>query len=144
MVTRLVEVNEKEPLNDPAKKQIIDEIIDRNAEKPGAVMVVLNELQTHIGYISDFSTTPNGRHTIKFCMGTACYVGGMPQIIKKAKQVVGVDFGETTADGDFTLELCRSVGTCSQAPVLVIDAELVGRVQPNKFPKLIQALRELV
>ncbi len=168
MVTRLVKATEKDPLNDPPKKQVIDEIIARNGNKPGATMVVLNELQTHIGFISEamqeyvanalrvpvsvvhgvvtfysfFSTTPSGRHTIKFCMGTACYVGGMPQIIEKAKQVVGIEPGQTTADGEITLELCRCVGACSQAPVIVINDELVGRVQPNKFPKLIHALRE--
>jgi len=57
-------------------------------------------------------------------------------LIDKAKQVLGVDIGETTADGNVTLEICRCVGACSQAPVIVIDEELIGRVRPNKLPQL--------
>lgn len=131
-------------------------------------MVVLNELQSKIGFISEsmqqyvakelhipanrvhgvvtfysfFTTTPRGRHTIKFCMGTACYVGGTPQIIEKAKQVLGIDVGQTTPDGNITLESCRCVGACSQAPVVVIDDTIIGRAKPNKFPQLVRPLQE--
>jgi hypothetical protein len=76
-----------------------------------------------VSFYSFFVTSPRGRHTIKFCMGTACYVGGVPQLIEKAKQILQVEPGETTPDGEFTLELCRCVGACSQAPVIVIDEE---------------------
>jgi len=63
-----------------------------------------------------FSTTqPRGKHTIKFCLGTACYVGGVPQLIEKARQALGIEPGQTTKDGLVTLELCRCVGACSQA-----------------------------
>jgi NADH dehydrogenase subunit E (EC 1.6.5.3) len=95
-----------------------------------------------VTFYSFFTTSPRGRHTIKLCMGTACYVGGTQQLIDKAKQVLGVDPGETTADGAITLELCRCVGACSQAPVIMIDEEVVGRMRPNKFPKIISDLQE--
>ena len=71
-------------------------------------------------------------------MGTACYVGGMPQLIEKAKQQLGIEMGQTTKDGAMTLEVCRCVGACSQAPVIVVDEEAVGRVKPNKLPQLIR------
>ena len=156
------------PLNDPELKLIVDEILDENKHLPGATMVVLNSLQDAIGYISPemqvyvaeklsepvsrihgvvsfysfFTTTPRGKHTIKFCIGTACYVGGINQIIEKAKQILGIEPGETTEDGLITLELCRCVGACSQAPVIVVDDEVKGRVKANRFPKTIQDIKK--
>ena len=132
-----------------------------------AVLVVLNELQGQVGFISEtmqqyvamqlhvpvssvhgvvsfysfFTTHPRGRHTVKFCLGTACYVGGTPQLIEKVKQVLGIEPGQTTKDGAITVELCRCVGACSQAPVVVIDEEVSGRVRPNKLPQLLRPVQ---
>jgi NADH:ubiquinone oxidoreductase subunit E len=66
----------------------------------------------------------------------------MPQLIDQAVQVAGVEMGKTTADGAVTLEVCRCVGACSQAPVIMVDEDVVGRVRPNKLPGLINKLRE--
>lgn len=162
---------EKVPTNDPVaipeQREIIDQILESHKDLPGGMMVILNELQSRIGFISEpmqeyvagklrvpvskvhgvvsfysfFTTEPRGRHTIKFCMGTACYVGGMPQLIEKAKQLLGVEPGQTTKDGQITLELCRCVGACSQAPVIVIDEDSHGRVRPNKMPQLLRTVQ---
>ena len=75
-------------------------------------------------------------------MGTACYVGGTPQLIEKAKQILGIEPGQTTADGAITLEVCRCVGACSQAPVVVIDEDVSGRVRPNKLPQLVRPVQQ--
>lgn len=156
-----------DPLGIPEKKDVIDQVLKDNAELNGATMVILNQLQEKIGFISKpmqayvaeklgvpiskvhgvvsfysfFTTTPRGKHTIKFCLGTACYVGGIEQIIEKAKQVLGIEPGHTTPDGLITLEVCRCVGACSQAPVVVVDETIHGRVQPNRFPKLVQDIQ---
>ncbi len=161
------EISENDPLADPIQKAIIDQVLEANRDLQGATMVVLNELQGRIGFISEamqqyiatklrvpvssvhgvvsfysfFTTTPRGRHTVKFCLGTACYVGGTPQLIEKAKQILGIEPGETTKDGAITLELCRCVGACSQAPVVVIDEEVNGRIRPNKLPQLIRPIQ---
>lgn len=153
-----------DPISAVDKRALIDQIIDQNKETAGAVMVVLNELQNQIGFVSEpmqayvaqrlhvpqsavhgvvtfysfFTTQPRGVHTIKFCMGTACYVGGAPQLIEKAKQLLNTEVGRTTPDGQITLEICRCVGACSQAPVVVVDEEVNGRVRPNKFPQIIK------
>ncbi len=166
-MSRIFDIPENDPLADPAKKEIIDQVLDANQDLNGAMMVVLNELQGRIGFISEtmqqyiaarlrvpvsavhgvvsfysfFTTTPRGRHTVKFCLGTACYVGGTPQLIEKAKQILGVEPGETTRDGAITLELCRCVGACSQAPVAVIDEEVNGRVRPNRLPQLVKPIQ---
>jgi NADH:ubiquinone oxidoreductase subunit E len=163
---------ENAPANDPVaipeKREIIDQILDANKDLPGGMMVILNELQSQIGFVSEpmqryvaarlqvpvstvhgvvtfysfFTTSPRGRHTVKFCMGTACYVGGIQQLIEKAQQLLGVKPGETTKDGAITLEICRCVGACSQAPVIVIDEETHGRVRPNKLPQLFRGIHE--
>jgi NADH:ubiquinone oxidoreductase subunit E len=69
-------------------------------------------------------------------------VGGAEQLIEKAKQILGVEPGQTTKDGMITVELCRCVGACSQAPVIVIDEDSHGRVRPNKLPQLIRTIQE--
>jgi NADH:ubiquinone oxidoreductase subunit E len=166
MASILEHIPSNDPLNDPEKKQVIDQIIESTRHIPGATMVILNELQGKIGFISEpmqqyvaeklkvpvsqvhgvvsfysfFTTTPRGRHTVKFCMGTACYVGGTPQLIEKAKQILGIEPGQTTPDGNITLEVCRCVGACSQAPVIVVDEDVAGRVRPNKLPQTLKNL----
>jgi NADH-quinone oxidoreductase subunit E len=161
-----VKTSLKDPVKDPEIKAKIDKIIADNKDKPGATMVVLNELQAGIGFVSEsmqryvaealqvpvsrvhgvvsfysfFTTNPRGKHTVKFCMGTACYVGGTAMLIEKAKQVIGIDPGMTTPDGNVTMEVCRCVGACSQAPVIVVDEDVMGRVKPNKLPTILKPL----
>jgi NADH:ubiquinone oxidoreductase subunit E len=145
-------------------RPIIDKIIEDSIDLDGGLMVVLNNLQSKIGYLSApmqeyvaealsipvskvhgvvsfysfFTTVPRGKHVIKFCIGTACYVGGINQLIDKAKQVIGIEPGQTTSDGMITLEICRCVGACSQAPVVVVDEVINGRVKSSKFEKIVQ------
>jgi len=165
VVVEKIAVND--PLTDLKQKAIIDHIIDENLSRPGATMVILNELQASIGYVSTemqeyvakrlqvpvsrvhgvisfysfFTTTPRGKHTVKFCMGTACYVGGTPALIEKAKQIFGIEPGNTTPDGNITIEICRCVGACSQAPVIVVDEEVTGRMKPNKLPQVLKSIQ---
>jgi len=89
-----------------------------------------------------FTTTPRGEHIIKFCMGTACYVGGTDQLLEKVKQLLKIKPGETTPDGKITVEICRCVGACSQAPVIVVDDEVQGRIKPGKIQQVVRGLQE--
>jgi NADH:ubiquinone oxidoreductase subunit E len=153
-----------DPVAIPEKRAVIDQILEENRNLPGSVMVILNELQSKIGFVSPpmqayvskkmrvplqqvhgvvsfysfFTTQARGKHTVKFCMGTACYVGGAEQLIEKAKQTLGVAPGHTTKDGMTTVEICRCVGACSQAPVVVVDEEMHGRVRPTKLPQILR------
>lgn len=161
-------INALDPLEIPEKKAIIDRTIDEFAPLPGATMVVLNTLQGRIGYItkpmqayiaqrmnvplskihgvvsfySFFTTEPRGKHLIKFCIGTACYVGGAEQLIDKIKQVLGITPGQTTPDGLITVEVCRCVGVCSQAPVMVVDEINHGRMQPSRINSVIAEIQK--
>jgi len=163
----LKEIPENDPLKSAEQKTIIDQAIAENKERPGAVMLVLNEVQGKIGHVSPFmqiyiakslkvppgqvhgvvtfysffKTQPRGKHTIKFCLGTACYVAGMPQLIEKAKQMLKIELGQTTPDGQITLEECRCVGACSQAPVIVVNEEVQGKQRPNKFPQILKKVQ---
>ena len=131
-------------------------------------MVILNELQSQIGFISE-PMQQLCRHASCMsrsatCMGLFPFIPSLPprhaaatrsnsawappamwvachQLIEKAKQVLGVEPGQTTKDGTITLEICRCVGACSQAPVIVIDEDSHGRVRPNKLPQLVRASR---
>ncbi len=166
MLDTITDTSKIDPNQNPELAARVDEILEKHRDKPGSLMVILNEVQAKIGFVSEqiqayiaaglhipvskvhgvisfysfFTTRPRGKHTIKFCMGTACYVGGASQLIDKARQLIGVDLGETTEDGNVTLEECRCVGACSQAPVIVIDDTIHGRVKPNKVAQLIRSI----
>lgn len=167
MTRRHTEIPPNDPLNSENLKALIDQAIVENKERPGAVMLVLNEVQSKIGHVSPcmqiyiaqnlnvplgqvhgvvtfysfFKTKPRGKHTIKFCLGTACYVAGAPQLVEKAKQTLNINLGDTTPDGQITLEECRCVGACSQAPVVVVNEDVQGKLRPNKFPQIVKKVQ---
>ncbi len=156
---------EDDPIAVAEQRAQIDAIIAEYSVKPGSTMVILNEIQSQIGHVSKpmqnyiaeklrvplkdvygvitfysfFTMKPRGKHRIAFCLGTACYVGGAEMLIEKAEQILGVKLGETTPDKKFTLEPCRCLGACSQAPAVMIDSNLHGRNAPDR---LITVLRK--
>ena len=69
---------------------------------------------------------PKGRHVIKVCLGTACYVRGIKPIIKKLVEMHALEMGQTTADRRFSLQAVRCLGACGLAPVLVVDNDTHG------------------
>jgi NADH:ubiquinone oxidoreductase subunit E len=102
----------------------------------------MSEVNGVVSFYSFFTTTPRGKHTVKFCLGTACYVGGTPGLVDKTKEVLGVDPGQTTEDGAITVETCRCIGACSQAPAMVIDKTVKGRVHPNQLPQIFKKYQD--
>ncbi len=148
----------------PEEQEVLDRIITENRDRPGVTMVVLTLTQEQLGYVSPpmqayisgalgvplshiygvltfysfFRMSPIGRHKINICMGTACYVRGGPTLVDKYQQVLDIKLGETTADNRFTLEICRCVGACSQAPVVMIDDNAIGRVKPQDIAKTLR------
>jgi NADH:ubiquinone oxidoreductase subunit E len=90
-----------------------------------------------------FRLQPRGRYVINVCMGTACYVKGADRVAERLKEELGIDFGETTKDGLFTLESTRCLGTCGLAPVIVIDEQVQGEVTTDQIPGILEkAIRE--
>jgi NADH:ubiquinone oxidoreductase subunit E len=89
-----------------------------------------------------FRLRPKGRFVISVCMGTACYVKGASQIADRIKQELGIEYGQTTPDGVFSLTESRCVGTCGLAPVVMVDTEVHGKLTPNLIPALLDTYRE--
>jgi NADH:ubiquinone oxidoreductase subunit E len=150
---------EDDPVAVEEQRARIDAIIAEHAKKRGSTMLILNEIQSQIGhvsrpmqnYIADklhvplkdvygvitfysfFTMKPRGKHRVAFCLGTACYVGGAEMLIEKSEQIMGVKLGETTPDRKFTIEGCRCLGACSQAPVVMVDDNVHGRNTPDRI-----------
>lgn len=95
--------------------------------------IPLSEVSGVVTFYSFFSTEPRGRHTIRVCMGTACYVRGGKKIVESLKEKLGVDIGGTTPDGKFTFEVARCIGACGLAPAMMIDGVVYKQVNVNKL-----------
>ena len=91
-------------------------------------------------FFKAFSLQPKGKHVCKVCMGTACHVRGSPRILESLERELGIQAGETTPDGQFTLESVRCLGACALAPIVVIDEEPYGSMTPDKAIRLINKL----
>ncbi len=87
-----------------------------------------------------FRLQPRGKFLIRICLGTACYVKGGQKVAEKFQEELGIDFGETTSDGLFSLESSRCLGTCGLAPVIMVDDEVQGPITPDDIPSLIEKL----
>jgi NADH:ubiquinone oxidoreductase subunit E len=146
----------------------LDEVLAGYQGKPGALIPVLqiaqgifgylpenvlkrialklgksySEVAGVVGFYSFFSTVPRGRHLVRVCLGTACYVRGGKQVMEACRQELGIDVGGTTADGLFTLEVGRCFGACGLAPTIMIDEDVHQRVKPPKVRALFAAYRE--
>jgi NADH:ubiquinone oxidoreductase subunit E len=151
-------------INDDMWSQI-DAVIQKNRPISGAVITVLRECQTIAGYLpvelldyisqglnlpasnvygvasfySLFSMVPKGRHTIKICMGTACYVKGIKEALSRIENEYHLKEGNTTDDRRFTLEAVRCLGACGLAPVMVVDQDTHGDVSSDKVLELLDA-----
>ena len=128
---------------------------------------ILNEVQEHYGYIpmfaqkeiseflkiplaeiygvitfySRFTLKPKGKYNIAVCLGTACYVKGSQKIMDRLKEKLGIEPGETTKDGKFSIEETRCVGACGLAPVFTVNGEVYGKAT---VPKLDEVLDKLI
>lgn len=129
-------------------------VISEHKDSKGALMPVLQEAQEIYGYlpfevqkiISDemdiplekiygvvtfyaqFSLYPKGEYNISVCLGTACYVKGSGDIYDKLREKLGIEGGECTPDGKFSLDACRCIGACGLAPVLTVNDDVYGRL----------------
>ena len=93
-----------------------------------------------VTFYTFFTMTPKGKHPISVCMGTACYVRGSEKLLEEFKRVLGIEVGETTPDGKFSLDCLRCVGACGLAPVVMIGEKVYGRLQPIDVKKIIEEL----
>jgi NADH:ubiquinone oxidoreductase subunit E len=96
-----------------------------------------SEVAGVVGFYSFFSTVPRGKHLIRVCLGTACYVRGGKAVLDGFKHKLGIDVGGTTKDRNFSLEVARCFGACGLAPAIMIDDTVYHRVKTSKIPKIL-------
>lgn len=142
----------------------IDAVISAHKSIPGSIITVLRECQDVVGYLpkelldyiskglnlsssevfgvtsfySLFSMEPKGRHTIKMCLGTACYVKGIKEAMSRIEQTYQIAEGGTTPDRRFSLEAVRCLGACGLAPVMVIGQDTHGDVSSDKILDILE------
>ncbi|HNS96215.1 MAG TPA: NAD(P)H-dependent oxidoreductase subunit E [Polyangiaceae bacterium] len=154
-----IEVSEEELL------ERLDATIAEYRGKPGALIPVLQIAQGIFGHLPEvamrriaegldkpysevsgvvtfysyFSTVPRGRHVIRVCLGTACYVRGGKAVLEAIRKTAHVEVGGTTEDRRFTLEVARCFGACGLAPAIMIDDEVYHRVKPSRVQGVLES-----
>ena len=148
----------------PEQWREIDKIIERYRYKEGTLIPVLKETQEVVGFLplevqhyiaqgmklhpsqvygvvtfySLFTMTPRGKHIVRVCLGTACYVRGGQAILDLLRQEFKVDVNQTTPDLLYTLEVINCPGTCGLAPVLCVDDDVHGIPEPAKALEILK------
>ena len=146
----------------------LNEIIDTHKDSPGSLVNVLHETQEYLGYVpypaqkiiaeglnvpmseiygvvtfySRFTLSPVGRYKIAVCMGTACYVKRADKILADIEDDLGIKANETTEDGLFSIDACRCIGACGLAPVIMINEDVYGKLDPDDTDGLLKILEK--
>ena len=115
--------------------QILNEVQDYYGYVPEKAQVAISEylnmpmaeIYGVVTFYSRFTLKPKGKYHIAVCLGTACFVKGSENVLERAKERLGIDVGETTKDGKFSLEATRCIGACGLAPVFTVNEEVYGR-----------------
>lgn len=159
------EEEEKTPEQEVAEKATeLKQIIEENRNIPGSLIPVLQKAQEILGYLppavlkliarglnmpvsevhgvvsfySFFTMKPKGKHNVRVCLGTACYVKRANEILEKLKESLGIEEGEITEDHLYSLETVRCLGACGLAPVVVVDQDTHGSVNPVKASEIVK------
>lgn len=145
----------------------IEEICDTYANEPSPLMMILSDIQKKYGYIplevqevvsektgipvaeiygvvtfySFFSLKPKGKYVVGICLGTACYVKNSQAVLDAFTKKLGIQSGETTEDGLFTIEAIRCIGACALAPAMSINGKVYPKVTPEQVDKIIDEYR---
>lgn len=99
--------------------------------------IPMAEIYGVITFYSRFSLNPKGKYNISVCLGTACYVKGSQAVLDKVKEILGIDVDGVTADGKFSIEQTRCVGACGLAPVMTVNDDVYGNVDPSKVKDIL-------
>ena len=154
--------------DEPIDLQPVYEILDKLAGEKGMLIPILQQVQDVYGYVPEeaanavaegtgsyrsqvygvltfytqFHLSPRGRHIIRACAGTACHVKGGNQVIARMENELGVSHGGTTEDLIFSFEEVACIGACALAPVIMIDDDAYGNLDPNEAEKVLKKFRK--
>ena len=104
--------------------------------------IPLEEVYGVSTFYSQFTLNPKGKYKISVCLGTACYVKGSGDVFAKLGECLGIQGGECTNDGKFSLEACRCIGACGLAPVMTINDDVYGRLVADDIPGILAKYAE--
>lgn len=142
----------------------VEAVISRYVNKPGSLIPVLEHVQEILGYLpmpvqrliaerlnlppaqvygvvtfySFFTMVPRGRHTLRVCLGTACYVRGSQKLLDKLQERLGIEPGGCTPDRRFSLETVRCLGACGLAPVVMVDGDTHGQMKTSSLDSVLE------
>ncbi|MHB9029967.1 MAG: NADH-quinone oxidoreductase subunit NuoE family protein [Candidatus Latescibacterota bacterium] len=142
----------------------VQQIIDRHNGNHGGIIAILHEIQTKFGYLPEkelravsektghslvdiysvatfyksFSLKPKGKHHISLCMGTACHVRESPHILEEFERELKVKAGETTPDGEFSMETVNCLGACALGPIVVVDGQYFSNVSRKNVKEILR------
>ena len=143
----------------------VDEFIKGHSHEKSALIMVLQEIENLYGYLpawalkhaseklnvpmiqvygvasfyDAFHLTPRGKHLIRVCLGTACYLRGSPRVLEAVEKELGIKDGETTSDRTFSLQSVHCVGACALAPVMVAGERYFDKMTPTKVRSVLKA-----
>ena len=146
--------------------KIIEEVVARVGDRPDALMPLLHAVQDRLGYIPvdavpeiaralnlsraevhgvisfyhDFRTAPAGRSIIRVCRAESCQAMGAVELAAHIQKRLGIEFGQSSADGEYTLEPVYCLGNCACSPAIVVGADIHGRVTPERFDEIFSAI----
>lgn len=146
----------------------IEGVLDELAKVKGSLITILQKTQDIYGYLpkdaiiyisertgiaeseimgvatfyTQFRLTPVGKYLIMLCQGTACHVNSSELILQTIKDELGIEDGETTEDGLFSLKCVACLGCCSLSPVMMINESTYGSLTPEKTKKILKELRK--
>lgn len=147
-----------------SKDEKLEEILKIYTQDKDNLIQILNEVQEYYGYIpkqaqlaiaeyltmsmaevygvitfySRFTLKPKGKYNVSVCLGTACFVKGSEKVLDRLKEKLGIEVGQTTQDGTFSIEATRCVGACGLAPVFTVNDEVYGKATPQMIDEVIE------
>ena len=137
---KIDKIIDKYPSEPSSLIQVLLEIQKENRWLPKEVLrkvskklnVPLNRIQHIVTFYKAFSVVPKGRHEIHVCTGTACHVRGGSRILKSVQDLTGLHPGLTDEELRFSLDTVSCVGCCALGPVMVVDEDYHGKMEPAK------------
>jgi NADH:ubiquinone oxidoreductase subunit E len=152
------------PAPEPADQRDVLRILAKHGRDRGGLIAILQEIQARYGYLPEqalravseetgrslvdvygiatfyraFSMVPRGKHLVCACLGTACHVRGAPRVVEELERQLGVRAGQTTLDGQFTLETVNCLGACALGPIVVIDGRYFSKVRKARIRHLLE------
>ncbi len=146
----------------------VDKIVKDHSSEKSALIMILQEIQNSYAYLpawalkhvseelnvpliqiygvasfyDAFHLTPQGKHIVRVCLGTACYLRGSGRVLEAVEKELSTKDGCTTADREFSIQSVRCVGACALAPLMTVDERYFDKMTPTKVKTVLKQARE--